>query len=429
MEELNTAFRDKKIELLYRQSQAAILSTSLASIVLTVVFWQLVSPEILLSWCGLLLAFNTVRYYFINNFNISPATIKDKRPWLNYYIAGAVISGCFWGLISLYILLAAPLQFSALVMLMLGYLVIGASITYSPFLSVFAAFTTPLIVPVIGYLLIYPDYMIKALGGMLVLLFLYSINNALRYREMTLSYITYQFENRTLFDHLLQEKAAASRLNEELEEEVDKLRRTEEKLKHEKRKAQELARTMARISVMDSLTGIANRRQFDESLSREWNRARRSRIPLSLILCDIDHFKDYNDCYGHQQGDRCLIKVAHVIQDYARRAGDVAVRYGGEEFALILPETNLDNATEIANQIRDDIAALRILHYTSETSDFITVSFGVATVMPEADDETSHVLVSMADKALYEAKQSGRNQVITALPKVEETERINYRAS
>ena len=198
---------------------------------------------------------------------------------------------------------------------------------------------------------------------------------------------------------------------------LSRLKQAEEQLKKEKEKAEELAQMLLTLSSQDGLTGIANRRHFDDFLAKEWNRALRSRKPLSLILCDIDHFKAYNDCYGHQQGDKCLLRIAHTLDQYARRGGDLAARYGGEEFAIVLPETNLSNAAEIAEQIREAVENIAMPHAASQTSNVVTVSFGVATIIPNRNRQ-SRMLVALADKALYEAKQKGRNRIVSSTPEL-----------
>lgn len=167
----------------------------------------------------------------------------------------------------------------------------------------------------------------------------------------------------------------------------------------------------------DGLTGIANRRHFDQQFTAEWNRARRGGYPLSLLLIDLDFFKNYNDTYGHQAGDDCLIVVGSVLRAHAQRSGDLAARYGGEEFVMILPATDADDAQEIGWRVVRDIAAYRIPHRASAAADVVTASVGVATVVP-SPLHRARDLVAAADAALYRAKHGGRNrvEVATQLP-------------
>jgi diguanylate cyclase (GGDEF)-like protein/PAS domain S-box-containing protein len=164
---------------------------------------------------------------------------------------------------------------------------------------------------------------------------------------------------------------------------------------------------------LDGLTQIANRRKFDLHLEQEWQRLSRDRIPLSLIMCDVDHFKAYNDCYGHQAGDDCLKKIARLLKRAVKRPADLVARYGGEEFALILPNTSSDGATRLAETIGAKIRALKIPHEASSIHHYVTLSLGVATRIPESQT-FSHTLIAAADRALYRAKNEGRDRTIVA---------------
>ena len=168
------------------------------------------------------------------------------------------------------------------------------------------------------------------------------------------------------------------------------------------------------LAAVDGLTGVANRRRFDEVLQTEWRRAQRDRNACSLLLMDLDHFKNYNDIYGHMAGDRCLRQAAEAINEVLQRPGDLLARYGGEEFAVILPDTSQDGAIEIAEQIRFVVEKLRVPHGGNPHS-VVTVSVGCATEMPESNSDVAE-LVQRADSALYKAKSLGRNRVEAALP-------------
>lgn len=164
------------------------------------------------------------------------------------------------------------------------------------------------------------------------------------------------------------------------------------------------------LSVIDGLTQIPNRRRFDECLDSEWKRHYRDKDLFSVIICDIDFFKLYNDHYGHQGGDDCLQKVARAIHECARRPGDLAARYGGEEFVLILPNTDTKGALVVAEKVRMSVTALQIPHEKSKIAKHVSLSLGVATMAP-GNDNSPEDLVKEADEALYLAKANGRNQV------------------
>ncbi|MCF7921098.1 MAG: diguanylate cyclase [Candidatus Marinimicrobia bacterium] len=164
------------------------------------------------------------------------------------------------------------------------------------------------------------------------------------------------------------------------------------------------------LSRVDGLTGIANRRRLDEELDREWKRMLREKRPLSVVLCDIDHFKYYNDTYGHQRGDDCLVSVATAIKDSVNRPGDLTARYGGEEFCLVLPETAGPGAIRIAELVRKNVLELNLEHKSSPVAKMVTLSLGVATMIPNKGSQPL-VLLEAADRALYQAKGNGRNRV------------------
>lgn len=161
---------------------------------------------------------------------------------------------------------------------------------------------------------------------------------------------------------------------------------------------------------LDALTEIPNRRRFDEVVEKEWKRALRSSQPLSLILLDIDHFKEYNDTYGHGKGDETLFKVAQKLNQTIRRAGDFMARYGGEEFAAVLPYTEKEKALETGELLKDAVQSLGIEHKASPVDKTITVSLGLVTTKP-CDAPSLQMVLDEVDKALYRAKKSGRNRI------------------
>ncbi|MGB5967523.1 MAG: diguanylate cyclase [Spirulinaceae cyanobacterium] len=208
-------------------------------------------------------------------------------------------------------------------------------------------------------------------------------------------------------ENQLNQQRLARKLQEKnllLEQEIEGRLRTEEALVAANRELERLAN-------LDGLTEILNRRSFDIHLNLEWQRHLCKSSPLSLILCDVDYFKAYNDTYGHLKGDDCLRRIASCLSSMIEKAdvswGRVA-RYGGEEFAAILPDTNIEQAMKMATQIQKEIFSLKILHAQSQVSQFVTISLGVTTITPQAGLTVKN-LISTADKALYKAKEQGRN--------------------
>ena len=206
-------------------------------------------------------------------------------------------------------------------------------------------------------------------------------------------------DNQTVFRTFADQLAGAihmAAMNQELEEANARLRRAN--------------RRLSRLSARDGLTGVANRRRLDRSLVMEWRRAGRTETPLSLLMADIDFFKDYNDLHGHQGGDACLRQVAEALAGCLKRAGDLVARYGGEEFAILLPATDAAQAMATGEKLRAAVEALQIPHGGSSAGPWVTLSLGAATARPRTGLRP-RTLLERADRALYQAKREGRNRV------------------
>ncbi len=197
--------------------------------------------------------------------------------------------------------------------------------------------------------------------------------------------------------------AVISVWNRRLDREIEKRKQAQKDLKAANEKLQ-------RMAVYDGLTRIPNRRHFDDTLEAEWQRLKRDREPLALAILDIDYFKLYNDTRGHQAGDSCLVQIAQTMQSLVQRPADLLARCGGEEFAILLPNTDSDGAAALAEQVRKAVFGLKISHSPEASHPFVSLSLGVASIIPAADTNSSD-LVSLADEALYRAKEKGRNRV------------------
>jgi diguanylate cyclase (GGDEF)-like protein len=194
---------------------------------------------------------------------------------------------------------------------------------------------------------------------------------------------------------------------------LQRIESTRVKLLETSRELAAANRELENLSRQDGLTGIANRRYFDSYLLTEMKRASRERQPLALILADVDYFKAYNDYYGHQAGDDCLRQVATALKSVGKRPADLAVRYGGEEFAIVLPGTSLEGGVDVAKSLARAIEAMSIAHVRSGVGDKLSLSQGIASLVP-ANDTKPESIIELADQALYQAKQQGRNRYVAS---------------
>jgi diguanylate cyclase (GGDEF)-like protein/PAS domain S-box-containing protein len=202
---------------------------------------------------------------------------------------------------------------------------------------------------------------------------------------------------------------------------ITKRKKTEEELTHHRdnlellveQRTNELSKAneaLQKLANVDGLTQISNRRNFDEILQKELQRAIRFQNPISLMMCDIDYFKQFNDSYGHLAGDDCLISIAKCLKESFKRASDVPARYGGEEFAVILPHTNYIEAKYMSERFIENLSNLKIPHNGSDVSDYVTISIGIVSVIPDLPCDIN-ALMNVADEQLYKAKQNGRNRI------------------
>ncbi len=370
----------------FRQLPISLIVNLANGLILAAVLWGTVPTPVLLAWSGLLLAVTGARFLSLRAFrNAAPRSESDHAVWTKYFLAGACAAGVVWGLSG--ILLFDPSSFPHQVLLafVLGGMVAGAIPLLSSVSHAYWCFAIPVVVP-ISIRMMWVGDQIHLVMGLLIAIF-----------------------------GLAMLATSAQ---------VHRLYRDSEKLRRELFSSIEVEQALEYLVRLDSLTGIPNRRLFEEELSKEWARAQRDNAPLSLIMVDIDHFKEYNDHYGHPAGDLCLVDVAQAMHHTLSRPGDVVARIGGEEFAFLLPQTDLSGAIAVAEQIRARVLGLNLPHEASPVASHVTLSFGVssselASVSSPAD------LIRTSDKALYEAKRCGRNQIVAAPKTASDLDRVS----
>lgn len=405
--------RIKQLDLLYANLPSALVSTAIATIILCIIIYKSVPALQLITWLSVYLILILLRFLKAKKYPYGKVSFEKTGLWINLYMLGTGGSGLMLGILPYLIETGESLYYFLITILWISGIAAAAIVHQAVLVRVFFAFSLPIMVPFTIYLVTVGDsnYYFLVAGQLLFYSFL--IINIVRVNKTYAESIKLQFNNTELLHELNLEKNRVNALNDELKQDLRERIEMEDELRDEKGKVEDMAKKLLMLSSQDGLTGIANRRHFDEFLAKEWGRSARASSPLSLIICDIDAFKNYNDHYGHQEGDRCLCRIASILAEHARRGGDLAARYGGEEFAIILSDTNIADAVSIAKQIHQAINLQAIPHAASDVDNIITVSFGVATIIPEKDIPSS-LLISRADKALYKAKQNGRNQVVAA---------------
>ncbi|MEM9056119.1 MAG: GGDEF domain-containing protein [Pseudomonadota bacterium] len=406
------------IDLMYSQARTAYRANGFCVFVMLVTFWGNAERLWLLAWAAvgaLLMAIRAVQ-------SARFATLRDKPLDLAYWrrrLEEALLAnGCFWGVgCAWFTLIASPYQLPVIV-LIVGGLQTGSVLTTSYLLRVFALFSLPLmLLPLAAFIVLgaTQDASLFATAALLAVWCTFIMMAARGFGAQYRRSIARSLKNLDLAQSLTERNDENEKLNRTLGARIAELSHTQKQLVQEKERADGLVAQLRTLSATDGLTGLGNRRSFDEHLASEWRRAERSLESLSLLLIDVDHFKAYNDHYGHQRGDRTLVEVARVLTRTTRREGDWAARYGGEEFAVILANTDFESAKARAEFVREAVAALAIEHGASPTATVVTLSVGVASIVPTKALEPE-TLIKVADAALYDAKRQGRNRIAARLP-------------
>lgn len=403
----------KKMHLLYQHGQSAIVGLIAIAVVACLSVYLFtgladISYVTVAVWLTIYLLVSVIRLYGVALFDTINPTPEQSKYWLYAYLTGTLISGLMWGVLVVFLLSTLGQESRNFILFFMEAMISASVATYAASFAAFAVTGITIMSPTVIMFMVSGDPELIITGDLLIIYFLFLVIISIRLTKTIVSYLSMELD----IDKLKHEKNFATALNRELEEEIIKRIQAEDLLKEQKYKAEALVNKLFQITSLDGLTGISNRRRFDEYLLNEWKRSARNGTPLSLILCDIDYYKHYNDTYGHLAGDDALKEIANLLEHYSRRAGDLAARYGGEEFAMILPDTTSDKARHIAEELRMSIEELQLPHKSSSISDHVTASFGVATTIP-----TRHVnvkfLINLADEALYKAKDRGRNCVMT----------------
>jgi diguanylate cyclase (GGDEF)-like protein len=362
-----------QIEQGYGQLPIALVVNLVIGLILTVILWGAVDKATLVAWWALLAAVTAVRYTMLSAFrNASRGPRAELNRWRSYFLIGACAAGIVWGLGGVFLFHPSSFSYQVFLAFVLGGMVAGALPLLSSVEHAYACFAIPAVLPASLQMLAVGDRVHLTMGLMMLIFGIAMLASSAQ---------------------------------------VQRLFRESHDLRRQLTSSLEAGEALQQLLRLDELTGIANRRLFEEALAKEWRRAQRDGDTLAVITADIDYFKEYNDRYGHVAGDRCLIEVAQSMQRALYRPGDVAARIGGEEFAFLLPGTTLHGARSVAELIRRRILSLELPHASSMVADRVTVSLGVASSDQDSISSAEDLLCA-SDAALYEAKRQGRNQVV-----------------
>ena len=384
-----------QLETLMQNGRVATLSAHLVGVIATLLlFWQYLPPSVLLLWAAAFIILLLVRSLQMSNALVTRSFQTNPRRVYWQLIVGALLTGAVWATIYIYAADRVPVTMQyifLLVVVMITAFSVGYSVVIREY---FIAYVFSALWPIAWWSLVhYWEQSYNLLIGLLLLAFcalLVSVSDRvyLSFRNMI-------------------------SLNWERESIARELGDLTHNLKDRNRQLIDARRQLTDLANIDELTGLGNRRLVNKVLQEEINRARRTGARLSLILLDVDYFKDYNDNYGHPAGDLVLKRLADLMERATSRAGEVVGRYGGEEFILVLPGAGEEAARRTAERLRELVMAEKMPHKHSQVADIITISQGVVTFTPDADESPSE-LIKRADTALYRAKHQGRNAIVLA---------------
>ena len=361
----------------YRQLPIALVASLINAFLLVGVLWGGIESTTLLIWSVCLISVTAFRFRTLRGF-LDPqrrARVGDAV-WGRRFVKGACAAGLVWGGAAIFLFHPSSFTHQVFLAFVLGGMVAGGVPLLSPLGRAYPCFAIPIVLPMTLSMVLVGDRVHLIMGLMILVFGIAMLSSSARVKRL--------FQDATdMRLKLASSIAEGSALQE-----------------------------MLRI---DELTRIGNRRLFEEHLASEWKRADRAGNTLAVISADVDHFKAYNDHYGHPAGDRCLIGIAQAMASTLQRPGDTAARIGGEEFAFVLPQTTLLGAEQVAERIREAVWDLNLPHAASPIADRVTVSLGVAS-SDHASVASPADLIRASDAALYEAKRRGRNLVATIGP-------------
>jgi diguanylate cyclase (GGDEF)-like protein len=372
----------EQVKILYENAPSVIPVNMIIGGILGLFLLPVLQIERIVTWWSVLVALSIVRYFHTKHYLNHANWLKVARTAHLQFVIYVFAMGCVWASAFFLFAFNVPDVYLVFIIFAIGGMSVGAIASMGTSKSAFFAFILPMNVPPIITFLFDGTALGYAMSAML-LIYLMSIS---------LTYVQGYGRNlRNIEDTFVKDDLLLD------------LKVTNQNLELANEKIMVLSNT-------DDLTQLSNRRHFDLMYAKEWGRAHRFNVPLSFVMIDIDFFKDYNDHFGHQEGDLCLQKISNVLRSVMKRPGDLVSRYGGEEFAIILPDTNLEGAHILMLALQQSIHDLQIPSANTTVNPYVTVSMGIASIAP-TDKDNPDELIAAADAQLYNAKHHGRNRI------------------
>ncbi len=401
--------------MLFDQAKVSILAVQSAVLIFSYIIWGHTDTAFLAAWTIVFSVINAARYALVFAFERSPSKEILYPQWKNAFLVSLFISGCMWGLFAIVALPSEHIFFTAFTVMVITGLIGGAVSTYAISRIAYIIYSTTSAFPLIVILMMQPDTAHQGFALTITVYYGFMLVSMLRLNKMVEQSVQLQFDNLDLLYQLGREKNHVEETNRTLELDIENRKAIEQRLMEEKIEAEVKIHQFTKLSVEDGLTKVMNRRGFNESFEQHWNQAIKYQDSLSLIMLDIDYFKNFNDYYGHPRGDEVLYKIAKTCTANVRKEMDLVTRYGGEEFVVILPKTGLNQACAVAQKLRTGLASLGIPHAESKVAKIVSASFGIASMIPQQTLKSADLL-ELVDQALYSAKSNGRNCVYPCDP-------------
>lgn len=372
----------EQIRILYQRAPSVIPINIFVGGILAVILLPVAPDYQVLAWWGSLFALCVLRYFHVRYLVARKDWQERAHVYRDYFTAATFLTSLVWLSVFFIFAFSVPDVYLLFILFAMGGMSVGAVASMATSPRSFFAYTVPIVLVPGCIFLAEGDTLGLAMAGVIFIYFLSITSTFMQSYKLVTRSIALGLEK----DDLIRDLKIS---NQHLEVANQKI---------------------VALSHTDELTQLSNRRHLDMTLQKEWSRAVRSSLPICFIMLDIDYFKNYNDKFGHQQGDECLQKVSAELRSLIKRPGDFVARYGGEEFAIILPDTDCEGAVQLMKELKDNIQNLHLPTANTSVSAFVTISIGVACIRPKPEDDLSS-LVSAADQQLYAAKRAGRNAI------------------